>query len=177
MRLFSAELVPLGDGRCQAAKSTGKGARRGYASGRRTGSIPGGIRSVVVRALRETNARDYAPEIIEAVVLSFSPAGIAERMTNRLVLVATLADEIIGTASLHQVRREVFTFGRIVNDGGSGLDRTFAVIDRHGCAPMMPKHEFHLRTQTAIPRRHGSCCRRVRPRGFPARTRRSPNAG
>jgi hypothetical protein len=70
-----------------------------------------GISSVVVRALRETNAREYAPEIIEAAVLSFS-AGIAGRMTNRLVLVATLADEIIRTASLHQVRCETWASGR-----------------------------------------------------------------
>lgn len=59
------------------------------------------ISTVVVRALRETNAADYAPEIIERIVATFTPPIVAVRMADGLMLVATIGDEIIGAASLH----------------------------------------------------------------------------
>src|SRR3954469_21494974 len=60
------------------------------------------IGAIIIRAVRETNAQDYASEIIEFIIAHFSPANIAARMANRLMLVATIDDEIIGTASLHK---------------------------------------------------------------------------
>ena len=54
----------------------------------------------MARALRETNARDYSPEIIERIVANFTPPDLTARMADCLMLVATIGDEIIGTASL-----------------------------------------------------------------------------
>jgi len=60
------------------------------------------VSAIIIRAVHETNAQDYASEIIEFIIAHFSPANIAARMANRLMLVATIDDEIIGTASLHK---------------------------------------------------------------------------
>jgi GNAT superfamily N-acetyltransferase len=58
------------------------------------------ISNVAVRARRQANAKDYDPEIIEAIVGNFSPDGIATRMRDRLVFVAVAGEEILGTAGL-----------------------------------------------------------------------------
>ena len=50
--------------------------------------------------MRETIIPDYAPEIIERIVANFTPPLVAARMADRLMLVATIGDEIIGTAKL-----------------------------------------------------------------------------
>ena len=60
------------------------------------------ISTIAIRALRETNIPDYAPEIIERIVANFTPPLVGARMADRLMLVATIGDEIIGTASLHE---------------------------------------------------------------------------
>jgi GNAT superfamily N-acetyltransferase len=67
------------------------------------------ISRVVVRALREVNARDYPPGIIDAVAANFTPEAILEHTARRTVLVAGVAGEIVGTASLDSDRvRSVF---------------------------------------------------------------------
>ena len=67
------------------------------------------ISRVVIGALRETNARDYTPAIIEQVEQSFSPQAILRLLTQRQVYVATIDDHIVATASLDQdVVRSVF---------------------------------------------------------------------
>jgi len=67
------------------------------------------ISHVIVRALRETNAQDYSPEIISSVVANFSPERVAQLLAQREVLVATIAGETVGTASLQgSVVRTVF---------------------------------------------------------------------
>ena len=67
------------------------------------------ISRVIIRALRETNAQDYPPEIIASVAANFSPERVSELMGTREVLVAVLADEVVGTASLQgAVVRTVF---------------------------------------------------------------------
>lgn len=67
------------------------------------------ISRVVIGALRETNARDYMPAIIEQVEQSFSPQAILRLLTQRQVYVATIDDHIVATASLDQdVVRSVF---------------------------------------------------------------------
>jgi hypothetical protein len=42
-----------------------------------------GIRRIVIRALRETNAKDYQPEVISALVSNFSPERVACLIANR----------------------------------------------------------------------------------------------
>lgn len=59
------------------------------------------ISAVVLRCLRETNAHYYAADVMASVIENFSPAKIAARFADRLVLVATAGRAIIGTASLH----------------------------------------------------------------------------
>lgn len=67
------------------------------------------ISAVILRALRETNAADYTPEIISTVAAGFSPEAITRLMAGRRVLVAVYADDVVGTASLDgAVVRSVF---------------------------------------------------------------------
>ena len=67
------------------------------------------ISDVIVRALRETNAGDYTPEIIARLELSFSPAAIRQMIDQRTVFVAMAGPRIVGTASLDgQAARTVF---------------------------------------------------------------------
>lgn len=67
------------------------------------------ISRVVIGALRETNAQDYTPAIIEQVEQSFSPQAILSLLTQRQVYVAIIDDHVVATASLDQdVVRSVF---------------------------------------------------------------------
>jgi N-acetylglutamate synthase-like GNAT family acetyltransferase len=69
----------------------------------------GDISGVILRALRETNAKDYTDAIIARVERSFSPDAVRELIGKRTVLVATLGSRIVGTASLDgSVVRTVF---------------------------------------------------------------------
>lgn len=60
----------------------------------------GEISAIILRTLRETNAKDYAPEIIERVERSFSPRTVGELIGKRTVFVATIDGCVVGTASL-----------------------------------------------------------------------------
>lgn len=67
------------------------------------------ISAVVIRTLRETNAKFYTAEMIEAAAANFSVDQVKARMAERVVLVATIAGIVVGTASLHQTTvRTVF---------------------------------------------------------------------
>jgi predicted N-acetyltransferase YhbS len=67
------------------------------------------ISAVIVRALRETNAKDYTNEIIERIERSFSPDAARQLIGQRTVFVATIRSRIVGTASLDgNVVRTVF---------------------------------------------------------------------
>jgi len=58
------------------------------------------VSRVIVVALRQTNARDYTPEIIARVEQNFSPSAMLRFFKQRHVLVAAVSDRIVGTASL-----------------------------------------------------------------------------
>lgn len=67
------------------------------------------ISAVILRALRETNAKDYASEIIERIERSFSPDAVRELIGKRTVFVATIGSRVVATASLDgSVVRTVF---------------------------------------------------------------------
>lgn len=67
------------------------------------------ISNVVIAALRESNARDYAPQVINAVEQHFCPTSILNLMQQRQMYVAVLEQQVVGTASLDQaVVRSVF---------------------------------------------------------------------
>jgi N-acetylglutamate synthase-like GNAT family acetyltransferase len=67
------------------------------------------ISQVVVRSLRESNAQDYSPEIIDQVEQSFSPTAILHLLIQRQVYVATIDDHVVATASLDRdIVRSVF---------------------------------------------------------------------
>jgi N-acetylglutamate synthase-like GNAT family acetyltransferase len=59
-----------------------------------------GISRVIIRALRETNAKDYTPDIIARVELSFSSAAVERLIDQREVFVAEMDNRVVGTASL-----------------------------------------------------------------------------
>ena len=63
-------------------------------------SDAGAISQVIVSALRETNAKDYAPEIIARLENLFSSAGVREFIRKQKVFVAVVRQQIVGTASL-----------------------------------------------------------------------------
>ena len=67
------------------------------------------ISAVILRTLRETNAKDYAREIIERVEHSFSPSPVLQLIGKRTVFVAATGSRVVGTASLDgSVVRTVF---------------------------------------------------------------------
>ncbi|UCJ17188.1 GNAT family N-acetyltransferase [Pseudomonas sp. MM211] len=67
------------------------------------------ISEVIVQALRQSNALDYPPSVIERVACNFTPAAIVQLLAIRLVLVAEIENAIVGTASLDgEVVRTVF---------------------------------------------------------------------
>lgn len=67
------------------------------------------ISAVILRALRETNAKDYINEIIERIERSFSPDAVRELIGKRTVFVAAVGSRVVATASLDgSVVRTVF---------------------------------------------------------------------
>lgn len=67
------------------------------------------ISGVILRALRETSAKDYTNEIIERIERSFSPDAVRQLIGKRSVFVAALGSRIVVTASLDgNVARTVF---------------------------------------------------------------------
>jgi GNAT superfamily N-acetyltransferase len=67
------------------------------------------ISAVILRALRETNAKDYTDEIIGRVERSFSPGAVRKLIGKRTVFVAIIGSRLVGTASLDgSVVRTVF---------------------------------------------------------------------
>lgn len=63
----------------------------------------------IINALRQSNAQDYSPEIIDQVAQNFSPPAILQLLAQRQILVAIVDDHIVATASLDQdVVRSVF---------------------------------------------------------------------
>lgn len=67
------------------------------------------ISAVILRALRETNAKHYTDEIIARVERSFSSDAVRTLIARRTVVVATIGSRVVGTASLDgSVVRTVF---------------------------------------------------------------------
>lgn len=67
------------------------------------------ISTVIVSALRQSNAHDYSPEIIARVEHSFAPKAILDLLIQRQVYVATVRGQVVATGSLDRdVVRSVF---------------------------------------------------------------------
>ncbi|OOL36253.1 GNAT family N-acetyltransferase [Pseudomonas sp. FSL W5-0299] len=67
------------------------------------------ISQVIIQSLRQSNALDYPPDIIEQVEKSFSTESIRTLLTQRQVFVAMIDSHIVATASLDRdVVRSVF---------------------------------------------------------------------
>jgi predicted N-acetyltransferase YhbS len=58
------------------------------------------ISAVVIRTLRETNAKDYASEIIARIEGRFSPNAVLALIGKRTAFVAVMDGRVVGTASL-----------------------------------------------------------------------------
>lgn len=68
-----------------------------------------GISRAILRAIQITNAADYPPHVIAAVIKNFAPQHVLAHMTDRQMFVAVADAEIVGTASLHgRVVRSVY---------------------------------------------------------------------
>ncbi len=86
------------------------------------------ISSVVIAALRESNARDYSPEVITQVEQSFSSKAILRLLPLRQVYVAIIDDHVVATASLDRdVVRSVFVDP---DHQGLGIGRQLMAIIR-----------------------------------------------
>ncbi|WP_407186992.1 GNAT family N-acetyltransferase [Bradyrhizobium centrosematis] len=95
------------------------------------------ISGVILRSLRETNAKDYTDAIIARVERSFSPDAVRELIGKRTVFVATLGGRIVGTASLDgSVVRTVFVAPDVQARGIGKL--LMAEIERTACARNLP---------------------------------------
>ncbi len=67
------------------------------------------ISRIVIAALRESNSQDYPAEVITQVEQSFSPAAVSALLDSRVVFVAVIQNNLLGTASLDgDVVRRVF---------------------------------------------------------------------
>jgi GNAT superfamily N-acetyltransferase len=67
------------------------------------------ISRTILRAIQITNAVDYPPHVIAAVVGHFTPQHVLAHLANRQVFVAVVDGKIVGTASLHgRVVRSVY---------------------------------------------------------------------
>ncbi|MDP8920631.1 MAG: GNAT family N-acetyltransferase, partial [Pseudomonadota bacterium] len=77
----------------------------------------GAISRVIIKALQESNAQDYPPEVIASISANFSPERVTKLIAERDVLIAVVADEIAGTASLQ----------------GTVVRTVFVDPDRQGC--------------------------------------------
>ncbi|MBB4372689.1 GNAT superfamily N-acetyltransferase [Bradyrhizobium sp. cir1] len=76
------------------------------------------ISAVILRALRETNAKDYTEEIIERVERSFGPDAVRQLIGQRTVFVATIGIRVVATASLDgSVVRTVFVAPEVQGRG------------------------------------------------------------
>jgi GNAT superfamily N-acetyltransferase len=64
------------------------------------------ISRVIVRALHETNRRDYPGHVITAIAENFSPERVAEKLATRRAYVAVVDGAVVGTGSLdgHVIR-------------------------------------------------------------------------
>ena len=67
---------------------------------RATRADAGAVREIVLRALRETNARDYPPSVIDRLVLTL-PDKVASNLETWCAFVAIVDGRIAGTGSLN----------------------------------------------------------------------------
>ena len=63
--------------------------------------------ALIHRAIRRSNARDYSAGEIERIIDMFSSTHVAEQFGRRIILVAMIGDEMVGTASLSDDGRRV----------------------------------------------------------------------
>ncbi|MCK1477460.1 GNAT family N-acetyltransferase [Bradyrhizobium sp. 197] len=95
------------------------------------------ISAVILRALRETNSKDYTDEIIERVGRSFSREAVLQLIGTRTVFVAVIGSRVVGTASLDgSVVRTVFVAPDVQARGIGRL--LMAEIERTACARNIP---------------------------------------
>lgn len=67
------------------------------------------VSSLIIAAIKETNAKDYPASFIKKLPDNFSAENVAGRMLSRKVYVAVKSGDIIGTASLDKATvRSVF---------------------------------------------------------------------
>jgi N-acetylglutamate synthase-like GNAT family acetyltransferase len=87
------------------------------------------ISAVILRALRETNAKDYTDEIIARIGQSFGPDAVRQLIEKRTVFVASIGSRVVGTAGLDgSVVRTVFVAPDVQANGIGKL--LMAAIER-----------------------------------------------
>jgi GNAT superfamily N-acetyltransferase len=95
------------------------------------------ISAVILRALRETNSKDYTDETIERVERSFSREAVLQLIGKRTVFVAVIGSRLVGTASLEgSVVRTMFVAPDVQARGIGRL--LMAEIERTACARNIP---------------------------------------
>ena len=99
----------------------------------------GEISAVILRTLRETNAKDYAREIIERIERNFSPSAVLELIDKRTVFVAAIGSRVVGTASLDGSAVHTVFVAPDVQAGGIGklLMAEIELTARESSIPML----------------------------------------
>ncbi|UZE51621.1 GNAT family N-acetyltransferase [Rhodopseudomonas sp. P2A-2r] len=97
------------------------------------------ISHVIISALRETNAKDYKPEIIARLELGFSPSAVQQLIAQRDILVGLLDHRIVGTAGLDGDKvRTVFVTPDVQGRGvGRRLMQAVEAIARERQIPLL----------------------------------------
>lgn len=76
------------------------------------------ISQVIIAAVRESNGQDYPASVIESVVAHFTPGRVLELLEQRLVFVALLDGEIVGTGALDRnIVRSLFIAPSLQRNG------------------------------------------------------------
>ncbi len=112
-----------------------------------------GISRAIVRAIQITNAADYPPHVIAAVVENFTPAHVLAHLASRQVFVAIVDGSVVGAASLHgRTVRSVYVYpdhqgtgiGTMLMDAVEELARSQS-IDRVSVPSSISAQEFYRR--------------------------------
>lgn len=94
------------------------------------------ISNLIISCLRETNAKDYSPDIIDRVVTNFTPEKVTALIESRDVFIATQNNLIIGTVNLEQSNiRSLFVLPEKQNCGVGAhlMQHVETIAKEQGC--------------------------------------------
>jgi GNAT superfamily N-acetyltransferase len=96
------------------------------------------VSAVIARAMRESNARDYPRDRLEALIAYFTPEKLRVLSQERCCLVATKHDDVIATAARDGA--ELATFFVLPDHQGYGVGtRLLAALEQQAASVGLPQ--------------------------------------